>query len=154
MSDQSQDWYWQKRWTSFRSGTTRIALEFENKTATALLYEEGVPKTVGALLARLPLSVPVVHVAWSGDMVMSTQSYDIGSPEMENQVRLVRPGDLSWDPKFGEFAFTYGTAECKLPSGPNTVVVFGAIVEGLEAFAEYAHRRRFEGVGEVKMSIA
>jgi len=83
-------------------------------------------------------------------MVMSTRSYDVGIREMENQVRLVRRGDLGWDPKFGELTVTYGTAECRLPSGPNTIVVYGQIIEGLDEFASWARGRRFEGLGELR----
>jgi hypothetical protein len=84
-------------------------------------------------------------------MVMSARSYDLGAPR-ENAVRLPRPGDLTWDPDAGELAFAYGTAECRLPSGENTVVVFGSIVEGLEEFVEFCWRRRFEGVGTLALS--
>jgi hypothetical protein len=73
-----------------------------------------------------------------------------GIREMENQVRLVRPGDLGWDPKFGELTVTYGTAECRLPSGTNTIVVYGQIIEGLDEFASWARARRFEGLGELR----
>jgi hypothetical protein len=126
-------------------------LEWEGGRAAATLYEEGVPKTVAALLERLPLVVPVVHVAWSGDMLMSSRAFDLGITEEENAVRLVRPGDLSWDPKFGELAFTYGTAECRLPSGPNTVVVYASIYQGLQEFSSFGRARRFEGLGEIHL---
>lgn len=79
--------------------------------------------------------------------------YDIDAKVPENEVRLVRPGDLTWDPKFGELAFTYGTAECRLPTGPNALVVYGSIESvGLESFANFARRRRFEGVGELRIT--
>jgi hypothetical protein len=82
-------------------------------------------------------------------MVMSANPYELGVSRLENEVRLVRPGDLSWDPKFGELAFTYGTAECRLPSGPNTVTVYGQVSDSLDAFAAYCSARRFEGVGTI-----
>jgi hypothetical protein len=85
-------------------------------------------------------------------MVMSTVAYDLPANEPENHVRLVRPGDLAWDPKFGELSVTYGTAEARLPSGPNTLVVYGQIVEGLDAFAAFGRARRFEGLGRITMS--
>ncbi|MBO0663191.1 DUF3830 family protein [Jiella sp. MQZ9-1] len=152
-SDKPDSWYWEQRWTSFRRGTKKLKLEWNGGEATALIYDAGVPNTSAAILAALPLIVPVVHVAWSGDMLMSTRDYDLPSRDLENEVRLVRPGDLTWDPKFGELAFTYGTAECRLPSGPNTLVVYGSIETAfVDAFAEFGRRRRFEGVGEIKIS--
>jgi hypothetical protein len=149
---EAENWYWQKTWSDFRRGRARLHLKWQGGSAEAVIYDHGVPQTAAAILRHLPLEVPVVHVAWSGDMVMSSNSYKIGVDQAENHVRLVRPGDISWDPKFGELAFTYGTAECKLPSGPNTVVVYGQIVEGLEEFAAFGRARRFEGLGKLSLS--
>jgi hypothetical protein len=146
-----QTWWWRERWESFRRGSSPLSISWEGGEARALLFDEGAPETVAALSRVLPLEVPVVHVAWSGEMLMSTTSYDLGAPR-ENSVRLPHPGDLTWDPDAGELAFAYGTAECRLPSGENTVVVYGSIVEGLEPFAGFCWRRRFEGVGTLRLS--
>jgi hypothetical protein len=141
-----QTWWWRERWEGFRRGSLLLSIAWEGGRAEAVLFDEGVPQTVAAIGGALPLEVPVVHVAWSGEMVMSATTYDLNAPR-ENAVRLPRPGDLTWDPDAGELAFAYGAAECRLPSGENTVVVFGSIVEGLDAFVEFCWRRRFEGVG-------
>jgi hypothetical protein len=93
-----------------------------------------------------------VHVAWSGDMVMGAEAVPLGVREAENATRLVRPGDLAFDPKYDEITVTYGTAEARLPSGPNTLTVFGSVSQGLEAFARWARARRFEGLGSVRFS--
>jgi hypothetical protein len=95
----------------------------------------------------------VVHVAWSGDMVMGARPVPLGVTEEENLTRLVRPGDVAYDPKYNEITVTYGTAEARLPSGPNTLTVFGAVDAGLEAFARWARARRFEGLGVIRFSI-
>ena len=105
----ARTWYWEKTWTDFRSGTTRVRLVYEGGAATATLYDQGAPRTVAAVVAHLPFEIPVVHVAWSGDMVMSTRAYTFDARQMENAVHLPRPGDLGWDPKFGELTVTYGT---------------------------------------------
>jgi hypothetical protein len=97
------------------------------------------------------LTVPVVHVAWSGDMVMSARPFHVGPREPENAVRLPRPGDLTWDPKFGEICFAYGTAEARLPSGENQLVVFGQVEDGFEPFAVFCRARRFDGIGEIRI---
>jgi hypothetical protein len=83
--------------------------------------------------------------------VMSAQPFDFGPTEAENAVRLPRVGDLTWDHKVGEICFTYGTAEARLPSGENQLVVFGQVEEGIEAFAEYCRARRFEGLGKIEL---
>jgi hypothetical protein len=148
-----QSWWWRERWEGFRRGRKPISVSWEGGEAQAVLFDEGVPKTVAAVSCVLPLEVPVVHVAWSGEMVMSANAYALGAPR-ENAVRLPRPGDLTWDPDAGELAFAYGAAECRLPSGENNVVVYGSIVQGLDAFAEFCWRRRFEGVGDLTISAS
>ena len=152
MNADSSSWWWQERWESIRRGDTRIALSWEGDSGSAsgVLFDQGAPRTAAAVLAALPLTVPVVHVAWSGEMVMSAQTYELGV-ERENAVRLPHPGDLTWDPAAGELAFAYGAAECRLPSGENNVVVYGAVTERLEDFAEFCRARRFEGVGELRI---
>jgi hypothetical protein len=146
-----QTWWWRERWEGFRRGSKPISISWEGGLAQAVLFDEGVPQTADAVSRILPLEVPVVHVAWSGEMVMSASAYDLNAPR-ENTVRLPRPGDLTWDPDADELAFAYGASECRLPSGENTVVVYGSIVQGMDAFAEFCWRRRFEGVGTLTLS--
>ena len=83
---------------------------------------------------------------------MSTKPFNIPATKEENRTRLPRPGDLTWDPKFGEICFVYGTAEARLPSGPNTLVVYAQVNEGLEELARFCAARRFEGVGVIHMT--
>ncbi len=154
MSEESDIWYWEKTWSDFRQGNRRIRLTWDGGEAIAEVYDVGVPETTTAILENLPLSVPVVHVAWSGDMVMSAKSFDIPAKKEENQTRLPRPGDLTWDPKYGELCFVYGTAEARLPSGPNTLVVYANVMENLEELARFCRARRSEGLGIIHMSIA
>jgi hypothetical protein len=151
---QAEQWYWQKTWSSFRSGGQEIVLAWEGGTALIDLYENGVPRTAAAFLARLPIELPMVHVAWSGDMLMGAEPMPLQVQEEENRTRLVRPGDLAYDPKHDEITLTYGTAEARLPSGPNTLTVIGCIQEGLDAFAQWARARRFQGLGVVRFSLA
>jgi hypothetical protein len=147
----SKSWYWEKRWSDFRSGTGRLVLDFGAGRATAQLYDQGAPEIVAEIRRHLPIEMPVVHVAWSGDMVMSTRAYGFTARTMENAVHLPRPGDLGWDPKFGELTVTYGTAQCRLPSGDNTLVVFGQVTDGLAALADWCRARRFEGQGLIRL---
>jgi len=144
-------WYWERTWSDFRRGDIDVPLSWEGGTATVRLFNLGTPITATAILAKLPIEIPVVHVAWSGDMVMSVRQYDIGVRDLENHVRLVRPGDVAFDARYGEITATYGTAEARLPSGPNTLTVFGQIGNGLQSFAAWARARRFEGLGQLRL---
>lgn len=153
MSERSSSWWWRERWESIRRGSTPVVLRWEEGSARGVLFDEGAPRTAAAVLATLPLEVPVVHVAWSGEMVMSARTYELGV-QRENAVRLPRPGDLTWDPVAGELAFAYGAAECRLPSGENTVVVYGVLTEGLEEFADFCRRTRFEGLAQLRIEPA
>jgi hypothetical protein len=149
---QAENWYWQKTWSSFRRGDVVVRMAWVGGHADVLLFTEGVPKTAAAFLAKLPVEVPVVHVAWSGDMVMGARPVPLAIKDEENLTRLVRPGDLAYDPRYDEITVTYGTAEARLPSGPNTLTVFGALADGLEAFAQWGRARRFEGIGTLRFS--
>ena len=152
MTIKSETWYWEKLWGDFRLGKANLRVEWDGGSADAVLYDEGVPRTVAALVEALPLTVPVVHVAWSGEMVMSSEAYQLGVDVHENRTRLVRPGDLSWDPEYGEIAVTYGSAECRMPTGPHAVVVLGQLVSGLAELAAWCRARRFEGLGELRLA--
>jgi len=146
---EAESWYWQTTWSDFRRGSARLRMRWSGGSAEVLVYDEGVPLTSVALLNKLPLSLPMVHVAWSGDMLMGARPVDIDVSAAENLTRLVRPGDVAFDPKYNEITVTYGAAEAKLPSGPNTLTVFATVVSGLDEFARWARARRFEGVGTV-----
>lgn len=151
MGGSTMDGYWEKRWTGFREGTVRIALEWDGGSAQAVIYDEGAPRTSEAFLAALPLEIPIFHVAWSGDMIMSTEPVlGIDVLDAENDVRLPWPGDIGWDPKVREITVTYNLAECKGPIGANTIVIFGQVDRGLSEFADFARRRRYEGMAKLR----
>lgn len=149
MTPQPDDWYWEKNWNDYRRGDTTIRLRWDDGEAAATIFDQGAPITTRAFLERLPMVVPVVHVAWSGEMVMSTGTHPLGVTDQENRVRLVRVGDLAYDPIFDEITVTYGTAEARLPDGPNSLTVFGQVSEGVDALAAFGRRCRFEGVQEI-----
>ena len=48
---------------------------------------QGCSGNLPRIFSHLPLTVPVVHVAWSGDMVMSARPFHVGPREPENAVR-------------------------------------------------------------------
>jgi hypothetical protein len=87
----ADSWYWEEQWASFREGTAAIQVSWDHGSARATMYDDGAPRTAARILALLPVTVPVVHAAWSGDMVMSTEPFDLGIAGPENTVRLVRP---------------------------------------------------------------
>lgn len=154
MPEAPDSWYWDQHFNSSRKGSRGVVLEWEGGRAEGVLFDVGAPRTAGAVAEVLPLTIPVIHAIWSGDMIMSTKSFDLGFREKENEVRLPRVGDLSWDPNFGELAFTHGTAECRMPTGFNTVVVYGSLHSGLDELAAFGRARRFEGLGEVELRLA
>ena len=146
------NWYWQKTWSSFRTGGIPVLMSWPGGQAEVTIYAQGVPLTAAAFLERLPFEVPMVHVAWSGDMLMGAKPVPLGVEKEENLTRLVRPGDIAYDPKYNEITVTYGTAEARLPSGPNTLTVFGSVGAGLDEFAQWGRARRFEGLGTIRFS--
>ena len=153
MAKQTEKFYWDEHWNKTRLGSTRVRLSWDGGHSDGVLFDEGVAESVAGLIKQLPLEVPVIHVAWSGEMIMSTRSYELGPDHKENETRLPRTGDISWDPFFGEIAFTYGTAECKMHSGYNTIVIIGQLQNALDEFATFCRARRFEGLGTVTLSL-
>jgi hypothetical protein len=147
---EADDWYWERNWNDYRRGTRTIRLSWDGGEAVAAIFDEGVPRTTSAFLTLLPIEVPMVHVAWSGEMVMSAQPVPLEVAEHENRVRLVRVGDLAFDPRYGEITVTYGTAEARLPDGPNVLTVFGQITTDVEAITQFGRRRRFEGMASIR----
>jgi hypothetical protein len=153
MSDESAEWWFHQQWSDFRRGDLELRMSWPGGGAHAVLFDRGVPRAARGLHDALPLEIELVHVAWSGEMLMATRTFAFGPDFAENDVRLVRPGDLTWDSKYGELGVVYGTAECRLPSGPNCVTVFGAVDEGLEQLAAFGRARRFEGRGTVRFEV-
>lgn len=151
---EAENWYWQKTWSDFRRGHRKVRLAWDGGYAETIMFDEGVPRTSSGFLAALPLVLPVVHVAWSGDMVMGAHSVPLGIKDAENLTRLVRPGDIAFDPKYDEITVTYGTAEARLPSGPNTLTVFGTVVTNLDGLGRWCRARRFEGVGRLEFTAS
>lgn len=149
---EADGWWFQRTWNDFRRGIARARLSWDGGSAGVLLYDEGVPRTAAAVRAALPLRTQVVNTAWSGEMLMATETFGLAAGAAENAVRLVRPGDLTWDGKYGEICVVYGDAECRLPSGPNTVTVFGQVTDNLEGLAAFGRRRRFHGAGALRLA--
>lgn len=147
----ADDWWFQRSWNGFRRGTARARLSWAEGSADVTVYDEGAPETAAAFLAALPIEMPFVHAAWSGEMIMGTRTLQFAPRGPENSTRLVRPGDLTWDPKYGELCVTYGDAECRLPSGTNTVVVFGQVSRNLDGIAAFCRRRRFDGAASLRL---
>jgi hypothetical protein len=150
---EADDWYWERNWNDYRQGSTSVRLSWEGGGADAVLFDQGAPRTTEAFCRLLPLEVPMVHVAWSGEMVMSARPLPVEVTDHENRVRLVRVGDIAFDPKFGEITITYGTAEATLPDGPNVLTVFGHVTSDHDDLASFGRRRRFEGIGSVRFEI-
>ena len=138
-------------YNDFREGDQAIRLSWAGGSASGSMYNIGVPTTSQAISDLLPLTIPVIHAAWSGDMLMSAAPVPVAAAEWENRVRLVRPGDITWDPDFGEVAISYGTAEARLPTGAHSLVVFGYLSEGLKELYDFGKARRYEGLDEVRL---
>ena len=65
-------------WSNFHTGGTAVLMTWDSGQAVVTLYAEGVTKTAATFLERLPLEVPMEHVAWSGDTVMGARPVRAG----------------------------------------------------------------------------
>lgn len=138
-------------YNAFRDGNQSLRLSWADGSAHGVIYNVGVPATSEAVLRLLPLTLSLIHAAWSGDMLMSARPIPLTATKWENRVRLVRPGDLTWDPNLREIAIAYGTAEARIPAGPHSLVVFGSLTGGLEELHAFGKSRRFKGLGEATL---
>ena len=84
-------------------------------------------------------------------MLFTAEPIDLGITVAENRVKNMLPGDIAIDPAISEITFTYGVAECHMPTGPHSIVVCGQIDKGLDDFAAFAVARRYEGIGDLHL---
>ena len=132
------------------AGKSEFGLRFAAEQAIARLYDKGVPETYRQILSHLPLTVPVVHVAWSGDMLDERVAFPNRTARSLRTRFACRAQAISHGTRSSaRFALPYGTAEARLPSGENQLVVFGQVEDGLEQLAVFCRARRFEGIGEI-----
>jgi hypothetical protein len=142
------------------SGTT-IDLIVSGVTARVHLWPDFAPKSVAALLASLPLEMPLQHCRWSGPACFAQLS---GGPlaavdGLENPVTSLYAGVLALRPPtptlpHGELVITYANAEYRMPDGRRLVTPLGELEGESDAFVAALGRTATEGRTTIRLTAA
>jgi hypothetical protein len=115
----------------------RIAITVGDVRTEARLYADEAPKTVAALLEKLPIHDKTIQVRWSGNAWRTEQDFQLlerGS-EVENKVVRLSAGDIIYFPPI-KIGVAYGPAQWLNPfMSPIDVTLIGKIDRKLEEFA-------------------
>jgi hypothetical protein len=115
----------------------RISITVGDLRAEARLYEDAAPRTVAALLERLPIRDKTIQVRWSGNAWRTEQDFQLLEPggEVENKVERLSAGDIIYFPPV-KIGVAYGPAQWLNPfMSPIDVTLVGKIDRKLEEFA-------------------
>lgn len=121
-----------------------IKLKLDNLEFAVSLLTEAAPLTCRALLAALPIELPVIHAMWSGHQLIATP-IDLRLGTVENPIAIPAPGDVLYHQHHQEIAIVYGEAQFREPIGPVYVTRVGRIEGDLEALAALGARVQTEG---------
>jgi hypothetical protein len=143
------------------SSETIIDLVVSGVTARAHLWSDFAPKSVNALLASLPLELPLQHCRWSGPACFAQLS---GGPlaavdGLENPATSLYPGVLALRPPtlllpHGELLIAYGNAEYRMPDGRRFVTPLGELEGEPDAFVTALGRTATEGRTTIRLTAA
>ena len=127
----------------------KLTVEIDGVTAEGELWDDRAPKTVAALLRRLPIDDRTIHVRWSGAAWRTEKNYSLGIGEVENRATWLERGDIIYydDARYElyKIAFIYGTSQWRDDKGELYVARIGRVTENLDAFVGVSERVLFEG---------
>lgn len=136
-----------------------ISLVAAGVAARAILWPDFAPKSVAALLASLPLELPLQHCKWSGRACFAELSGGAlaAVPGLETPVTSLYPGVLALRPPtptlpHGELIIAYGDAEYRMPDGRRFVTPLGELEGGSDAFFAALGRTAAEGQTTLRLT--
>lgn len=120
-----------------------IELRIGEAFARAVLWDDLAPNTVAALLAALPLEVPLQHCKWSGNACFAHVSGGAMAAlsGLESPVVSLYPGVLAVRPPAAgapaaELLIAHGDAEYRWPDGRRQVTPVGELEPGARALLD------------------
>lgn len=142
------------------SGTT-VNLVVAGVTARAVLWPDFAPKSVAALLASLPLELPLQHCKWSGlACYAALPGGALASlAGIENPVASIYPGVLALRPPtpalpHGELLIAYGDTEFRSLDGRRFVTPLGELEGGSDTLLAALGRTATEGRTTLRLTAA
>ena len=135
-----------------------LTVEIDGVKAGAELWDDRAPKTVAALLRRLPLDDRTIHVRWSGAAWRTEKNYPLAIGEVENRATWLEPGHIIYydDPRYELYkvAFIYGTSQWRDHKGEIYVARIGRVTESLDAFVKASEQVLFEGPKRITVRLS
>lgn len=136
----------------------KLTVEINGVKAGAELWDDRAPKTVAALLRRLPIDDRTIHVRWSGAAWRTEKNYPLAIGEVENRATWLEPGDIIYydDPRYELYkvAFIYGTSQWRDHKGEIYVARIGRVTENLDAFVQASEQVLFEGPKRIAVRLS
>jgi hypothetical protein len=135
-----------------------ITIDLDGVRAQGELWDDRAPKTVAALLPRLPIADRTIHVRWSGAAWRTEKNYPLGVGEVENRATWLEPGDIIYydapEHNLYKVAFIYGTSQWREPKGELYVARIGRVTGNLDAFISVCEQILFQGPKPVAIRLA
>jgi len=136
----------------------KLTVEIDGVTGGGELWDDRAPKTVAALLRRLPIDDRTIHVRWSGAAWRTEKNYSLGIGEVENRATWLERGDIIYydDARYElyKIAFIYGTSQWRDHKGELYVARIGRVTENLDAFVNASERVLFEGPKRIAVRLS
>jgi hypothetical protein len=140
---------------SASGGASMLRVEVGDLVFLGRLEVERAPRTVAAVLARLPLSGHLLQARWSGESAwMPLGDFDFGVGE-ENATQSPAPGQLLVYPKGiseTEILFPYGQTAFASKFGPLAGNHFLTIVDGRDQLVEMGRRVVWQGAQPIRIT--
>lgn len=139
----------------------KIKLTSNKFTFIARLEEEKNPETCKWLLGKLPWTVEMIHVSWSGNACFAPigeQAFDV---PYENPIRIpskgeiiIYPGNIRHLQYGGEFFMAWGPCSIATQNGNLMGNHVLTIIEGMENIEEYGRMVHFKGAQSMTVELA
>lgn len=143
------------------SSGAAVNLVVAGVTARAFLWPDFAPKSVAALLASLPLELPLQHCRWSGracfaelpgGALATLEGLETPVTSLYLGVLALRPPTLTLP--HGELLIAYGDAECRTLEGRRFATPLGELEGGSDALLAALGRTATEGRTTLRLTAA
>lgn len=133
----------------------KVELTLGTAKVRGTLLEGMSPKTVAALVKRLPLEGDATNDTWGGQITRLRTSVDLGEAEADAVKHLIWPGYVYYVPAWREIRVAYGEAEVRDVSGALPAIPIAAIdVDDLPSYVKVASAQLTEGTKRMAIRLA
>jgi hypothetical protein len=136
------------------SAMTEIHLHLQGVTAAAKLLDDLAPATITRLRAALPISGLLRHTRVSGNCAeLTVPELANNSGRLENQISLLAPSSISYEPGAECLLFSYGEAQARTATGNCWATLVGQVVTNVDEFHAKLRDTRDSGPKEMRIEL-